>query len=148
MPNPPLIPAPLAAARARAAIAYSGLEHEEVAQRSGLSVSVIRRITSKSHPRDGTLERLVAIAEACDGIPRWFMEHGWHPPAELLHPGHQAARLDAIEDEISLLLEAAGAQAPGGELGRRVRDALTNQRNRERHDFPEVPDSPEGNDGS
>lgn len=73
----PLISPDTAAARARAAIGYAGLEHSDVSARTGLSISLIRRIVAKKDPRDGGIERLWAIADAC-GVPRSFMEHGWN----------------------------------------------------------------------
>jgi transcriptional regulator with XRE-family HTH domain len=65
-----------AAARARAAVAYAGLEHEELAAKTGLSVPMLRRIMSKTSPRDHTMDRLWMIADACN-VDRRFMEQGW-----------------------------------------------------------------------
>lgn len=65
-----------AAARARAAIAYSGLSREDVAERSGLALALLSNITSRTRPSGGTLDRLFLVADAC-GVPRSFMERGW-----------------------------------------------------------------------
>jgi transcriptional regulator with XRE-family HTH domain len=71
-----LIPAHAAAARARAAMAYSGLEISEISELTGITVGTLRNIRSNTRPRGGRLERLFAIADAT-GVPREFMEHGW-----------------------------------------------------------------------
>lgn len=101
----PLISPERAAARARAAIAYAGLEHADVADVTGMSLSMVRRITSKTTPRDATIERLWAIADACS-VPRGFMEHGWAPfstgaSIDELREGQRSleARLATLEAE-------------------------------------------------
>lgn len=94
----PLIPPRAAAARARAAIAYAGLEHSDIEKKTGLDVAMVRRITSKASPRDGRLERLWAIADACD-VPRAFMEQGFDALAE----AENAQRIEALASEVAAL---------------------------------------------
>lgn len=103
----PLIDPRLAAARARAAIAYAGLDHAELEKLTGLDVAMIRRITSKANPRDGRIERLWAIADACD-VPRAFMESGW-----LLTGAEEAnedtrTRLQNAETQLAALVSSRG----------------------------------------
>lgn len=72
----PLVAPSESARRVRAAIAYSGLDHEEVAERTYIHAGTIRRIASRTKPRPATIEELWAIADACN-VPRAFMEHGF-----------------------------------------------------------------------
>jgi transcriptional regulator with XRE-family HTH domain len=94
----PLIDPRAAAARARAAIAYAGLEHSDVEKATGLDVAMIRRITSKASPRDGRVERLWAIADAC-GVPRSFMERGFDALAE----AENAQRIEGLASDLAAL---------------------------------------------
>lgn len=67
-----------AARRARAAIAYAGLEYDEVSTRTGIKEGTLRNIVSKTRPSGGSPERLHRIALAC-GIPPAFMDTGFAP---------------------------------------------------------------------
>jgi transcriptional regulator with XRE-family HTH domain len=101
----PLIDPRHAAARARAAIGYAGLNHAEVEKRTGLDVAMIRRITAKKNPRDARIERLWAIADACD-VPRGFMERGFEAlaEAELAEKVEQMALdLEALRQRVEVL---------------------------------------------
>jgi hypothetical protein len=88
-----LIAASETARRARAAIAYSGLEQGEVIERTGIRLPTLRRIVARTDPRAASLEELYAIADAC-GVPRLFMEEGFGP---------MATRSPSLEDRISEL---------------------------------------------
>lgn len=58
---------------------YAGLSWSELAERSGISPTTIRRIVSTSEPRGfKSREEWEAIADACD-VPRVFMELGFAP---------------------------------------------------------------------
>lgn len=65
-----------AARRARAAMGYAGLDYDELAAKTGITVGTLRNITSRSRPQSGSIDRLYAVADAC-GVPRTFMDEGW-----------------------------------------------------------------------
>lgn len=73
-----LIPAEETARRARAAIGYSGKEHEPIRAQTGISEATWKRLVAKTNPSAATIEQLWAIADAC-GVPRRFMEEGFRP---------------------------------------------------------------------
>jgi transcriptional regulator with XRE-family HTH domain len=107
-----LLPPAEAARRARSAIAYSGLEHHEIAAKTGLDVSKIRRIASRTKPRGASLEELWEIADAC-GVPRSFMEEGFSEAASADERVEELERdLGAVAVLLPLLLKAAGIQLP------------------------------------
>lgn len=66
------------ARRVSAAIAYSGLTHDQVANATGIKLGTIRNITSITRPSGGHPENLLRIAHAC-GVPALFMEVGFTP---------------------------------------------------------------------
>lgn len=111
------------AARVRAAIAYSGLRTDEIAQRTGddLGVATLRRITSISRPRGATLEELWRIADACQ-VPRSWLERGEWTDASVIGPtkvflGHGSSeeRLEVVERYLELMLSRLEG-GPGGLL--------------------------------
>lgn len=75
MPTP-LIAADEVARRVRAAAAYAGIDHDELAAATGITVPTLRRIVSKSAPRGASAEERWSIADACQ-VPRWFLETGF-----------------------------------------------------------------------
>lgn len=118
----PLIEPVDAARRARAAMAYAGLDAKEVAQLTNIGKATLDRITSRTNPQSGTIDRLWIIADACQ-VPRSFMEHGFaafSPSAE----GQPEERLVALEAQVRLLARrvGTGAPAPPAGLRRRVED--------------------------
>jgi hypothetical protein len=139
-----LVDPTLAAARTRAALAYAEIAVKDSGRRVGISYSKMTRIVSATKPRGWHDDEMAQIAQACN-VPHWFLEHGWIPPVEALDEGEIAARLRAVEAEVSLLLEAAGAQAPGGELGHRLEAALTSRRDHAPPGSPEEPGALPGN---
>jgi transcriptional regulator with XRE-family HTH domain len=112
-----------AARRTRAAIAYSGLELSEVAERTGIPPGTLRNIMSRTAPKSGRIERLWAIADAC-GIPRAFMEDGWAAVAVAEPPGSLDERVAALEESVRQFeverqeLLAAAAEQEAAEVAR------------------------------
>jgi hypothetical protein len=64
------------AARVRAAEAYAGFEHSELAKESGIGVATIQRMGSPTNSRTADLDERQRIADACK-VPRQFMEEGF-----------------------------------------------------------------------
>ncbi len=104
------------ARRARAAIAFSGLDYREIEKATGFSDPTLRRITSRKSPRRTSLEELWAIADAC-GVPRSFMEEGFAeggpaPEERLEAVEHQlrtqGQQLKAIEERLGSLTSVGG----------------------------------------
>jgi hypothetical protein len=89
------------AKRVRAAIAYSGLEHADVIERTGIKRPTLRRMVARTDPRAASLEEMRAIADVC-GVPRAFMEEGFAP---------LTARASTLEERVD-------------ELDRRLRSVL------------------------
>lgn len=114
-----------AAARVRAALAYSGMEYEQLSEKTKIPVGTLRGITSRTRPTSGTLERLWAIADAC-GVPRWFVEHGFEPPAEM--DSDVGGRLEFLEAAVAetqeVLAEAAAARAATAAENQQMKDTL------------------------
>jgi len=111
------------AARVRAAIAYSGMQADEVAERIGgeISVAMLRRITSSTRPRGASLDELWKIAEVC-GVPRsWFESGQWDDQAEvaiaepkLLGKGSPAERLAIVERYLEAIIAQNGPPVVSG----------------------------------
>ena len=117
----PLIPPVDAARRARAAMAYAGLDAKDVAQATDIGKATLDRITSRTNPQNGTIDRLWTIADACQ-VPRSFMEHGFATEPAIEAPADLAGRLASLEAEVRLLARrvGTGAPAPPAGLGRRA----------------------------
>lgn len=94
-----LIPPADAARRARAAVAYAGLEIPEITKRTGIASGTIRNILSRTRPSSGTIERLWSIADACD-VPRSFMEDGWDAITAPHHASNLEQRMDELSEEL------------------------------------------------
>jgi transcriptional regulator with XRE-family HTH domain len=115
-----LVDAEETARRVRAAQGYSGYRRiEDLAQASGVSKDILRRLVLRKNPQAADRDQLEAIADACE-VPYWFVEHGFNPPAEVFDATSHGDRLTAVEDQVRVLLEAAGAQAPAGDRGHRL----------------------------
>ncbi len=108
------------ARRVRAAQGYSGYRRiEDLAKASGVSKDILRRLVLRKNPHAADRDQLEAIADACE-VPYWFVEHGFNPPAEVFDATSHGDRLTAVEDQVRVLLEAAGAQAPAGDRDHRL----------------------------
>lgn len=77
-----LIDPRITADRVRAALAFAGIDVKDSQAKVGISYATMERIVSPSKPRGASLDELRQIADACPGVPRWFLEHGFAPPAE------------------------------------------------------------------
>lgn len=125
-----------AARRARAAIAYAGLEQDEAATQAGIPLGTLRNIVSKTRPSSGDIDRLYAIADACN-VPRTFMDEGFGA----------VDRWAEIEGRLRQLEAERGAPAPPGELGRRAEDSAPSDESRRRDANPEAEDQERGAEG-
>jgi transcriptional regulator with XRE-family HTH domain len=103
-----------AARRARAAIAYAGLDYEEVCRRTGITEGTLRNIVSKTRPSGGSQPRLHKIAIACK-VPPDFMDVGFEPlkrpvddlTARLIELERSTTeRLDELQERYGRLAEA------------------------------------------
>lgn len=73
----PLIAPTIAARRTRAAMEYAGLKWTDLADRTGISRDIIRRIVSLTSPRGfKNSDECEAIARACK-VPTWFLAEGF-----------------------------------------------------------------------
>lgn len=113
-----------AARRARAAIAYAGLEDKEVAEATHIRPGTLRNILSRTRPSGGTPERLAAIASACK-VPASFMEVGFAPLERPMEDVERRVyelerdldeRLAAVERALSLRPVDVELPAPADEL--------------------------------
>lgn len=89
----------------RAAIGYAGLKLGDVEQRTGIKTATLRGYASRSRPVEATLEKRLAIGEAC-GVPRSFMESGFEANGPAVGGGAQA-----LLDRIARLEKTAYAAA-------------------------------------
>lgn len=94
-----------ASRRARAAIAYWGGEHEDLAEATGIKLSTLRRIVSRTNPRGANPDELERIAQAC-GVPRRFMLNGFDPDGESLE-----TRIERIEWKLGLVTRPAATDS-------------------------------------
>lgn len=100
-----LIPPDEAARRARAAVAYAGLELPELEKRTGIKQGTLRNILSKTRPQSGTVERLWVIADACR-VPREFMEGGWSAITAIHHGSNNLSeRMQSLTEELHERME-------------------------------------------
>lgn len=67
-----VLPADHTAPRVRAAIAYAGMTREQFAQAIGTSPPTLDRMTSKTAPRQLSVEDMQRIARAAGVPPHWF----------------------------------------------------------------------------
>lgn len=118
------------AARARAAAAYSGLEHAEIVARAkAVKRDALPRILSKTNPRGASREEREALADAC-GVPRWFMEEGFATPSV----ASLEERIEGLEASVKRLLDEADARAVEQAVKEGARaDAGKRQRRSDRH---------------
>ena len=57
-------------------MAYAALSYDELAARTRIGESTLRRIASPTKPRGATLDEQWLIADACN-VPRRWLEHEW-----------------------------------------------------------------------
>lgn len=88
------------AARVRAARAYAAMEQQAFASELGVSLRTLSRMESGERP--ATHDERAVIADLC-GVPHWFMEHGFHPPAKELPPAEVNRRLSDLEEAVTYL---------------------------------------------
>lgn len=95
--------ASIAGPRIRAAKSYAGMNTADLAQAVGIGVDKLRGVMQQSNPRGEIgLEALREIADVTK-VPRWFLEHGFQPPAHELRPPDQPL------DELSVLRRSIDA---------------------------------------
>lgn len=70
--------------RARAAWAYSGMQQDELADAAGIPAATLRGYLGRSRSSPDR-DVLIAIADAA-GVPAWFADHGFDPPADIGEP--------------------------------------------------------------
>lgn len=123
-----------AAKRARAAIAYAGKDLDHLEVETGIKKGTLRNIISRTRPQGAKLERLYAIADACD-VPRSFMDDGFAQPVNVEELNARLAKLEAasrsgvsdpgaaIEQELEEAVHSSpqrgGSSEPGGSSRRR-----------------------------
>lgn len=109
----------LLARRVRAAMAYHGIDAEEVIRRlDGLfGIATLRRITSPTNPRGASPVEIGKLADACEVPLSWLLHGEWDDAggrAGLLvfGAGSVDERLQMIEAYLSSMVLAAQSSAP------------------------------------
>lgn len=110
-------------------MAYAALSYDDVAARTRIGESTLRRIASASRPRGATLDELWLIADACE-VPRRWLEADWKDAARvedaevaheighalldrpLLGEGSVEQRLHMVEQYLHALLLEQERQRP------------------------------------
>jgi transcriptional regulator with XRE-family HTH domain len=98
------VDAETATPRARAALAYSGLTQEQLADRIGMKRHTLRGFLGPANKADLDIGLLYKIAEAT-GVPRRFMDEGFEPDA-----ADRLADLERTVSDLSDRLRALGAR--------------------------------------
>lgn len=118
----PIVNKAEAAARIRAVIAYTKIDHRDLAAQTGINIERIRRIASPTNPRGASIDELWAIADAT-GWPRNFMLYGLDR-LEPDVPNTVAAGESALNRLVALIEQLTKVQQEQSDGITRLADAI------------------------
>jgi transcriptional regulator with XRE-family HTH domain len=98
------------AARIRAARGYAGVDQKDMGPLLGISARTYARREAGEWPA-GDRHKLLPAVQRITGVPEWFLERGWSPPATRTNDPQRSRinrlerRLDQLDDLEDLMRE-------------------------------------------